>query len=726
MISGDCSTIASRCRLASLAPRGAATVRAALRRTPALFALPVLAVVAACASAAPVTPVPPLTTAVVPDAPPPPAMPLAKTGIDSSWMDTSADPCQDFFAYACGGFVKNTVIPADRPTWGTTQAIEKENEDFLRATLDKAAASPGADPVLKKIGDYYAACTDEAAVERAGTAPLKPLLAAVARVHDAKSLDEAVITLHAASVFPLFDVGQMQDFKDATLVIAGLDQDGIGLPDRDYYLKDDGNMKEVREFYTGHVGRMLALSGMRPAETKAAVADVLRIETKIAKLEQDKVTRRDPYKVYHRVDRAGLADLAKTFPWEAYFAGIGFPALQTISVNEPSYFRGIDALMHEEKPEAWRHYLAWHVVRAEAHLLGKAFVDESFAMRQKLTGQKELPPRWKRCVRDVDGSLGELLAQPYVAARFAGDSKERANGLVQSIAVAMRRELEALPWMDAETRKAALTKLDQVRHEKVGYPGKWRSYDFEVGRTSYAQNSMAADRFEQHRQLAKIGKPVDRTEWGMTPQTVNAYYDPSLNEIVLPAGELQPPFFSRDFYAPVNIGDEGGNTVGHEITHGFDDEGSQFDGLGNLRDWWTKETKAKFEEATQCVRDQYSQYDAVPGVKINGALTSGENIADIGGVKLGFAALQAWQKEHAEERRTVEGYSDEQLYFLAYAQGWCSKETPQILETMARTNPHSPPKWRVNGPMADVPAFSQAFQCKPGTPMNSGKICSVW
>jgi putative endopeptidase len=669
---------------------------------------------------------PPPTAAIEPPLSPPPALPLAQTGIEESWMDPSADACRDFFAYACGGFVRTAAIPSDRATWGTAEAIAKENEDFLRATLDKAAAGAGGDPLLKKIGDYFAACTDEGAVERAGAAPIQPLLAVVAKVKDGRTLADAVTQLHAAGVFPLFEIEPMQDFKDATQMIAGLDQSGIGLPDRDYYLKDEGNTKEMREFYAGHVGRMLALTGMRAHAAKAAVADVMRIETKIAKLEQDKVTRRDPYKVYHRVDRAGLAQAAKTFPWDTYFAGLGFPGVQAISVNDPVYFAGIDALMHEERPDAWRRYLAWQVVRAKARLLSKAFVDEAFAMRHTLTGQQELEPRWKRCVRDVDDSLGELLAQPYVAAKFAGDSKERAQALVRAIDTAMKRDLESLPWMHEETRKAALAKLDRVRHEKVGYPDKWRSYDFEVTRTAYAQDAMAAQAFEQRRQLAKIGKPVDRTEWAMTPPTVNAYYDPSMNEIVLPAGELQPPFFSKDFYAPVNIGDEGGSTIGHELTHGFDDQGSQFDGEGNLRDWWSKETKARFDEATKCVQDQYSQYEAVPGLKINGALTSGENIADIGGVKLGYAALQAWEREHPEERRTVKGFSDEQLYFLAYAQGWCSKETPQILEVRARSNPHSPAKWRVNGPMADAPAFAQAFRCAPGTPMNPGNVCSVW
>jgi putative endopeptidase len=687
-----------------------------------------LAVLAACgASTPPPTALPPVTTATsLAAAPSAPPLTLAQTGITPAWMDPGADPCQSFFAYACGGFVKNTVIPSDRATWGTTEAIQKENEEFLREVLEKAAASSAGDPVERKIGDYYAACTDEPAIEKAGAAPMKPLLDVVARVRDVRTLGQAVIALHASNVFPLFDVSSQQDFKDATRMIAGLDQDGLGLPDRDYYLKDEGNMKEVRDFYAAHVGRMLALAGTRAAEIPVAVADVMRIETKIARLQQDKVTRRDPYKVYHRVDREGLPGMARTFPWDAYFAGLGFPAVKEISVNDPAYFAGIDALMHEEKPAAWRHYLAWQVAHAEARLLSRPFVEEAFALRHELTGQKEIEPRWKRCVRGVDGALGELLAQPYVAAKFGGDSRARAVDLVTSIHEAMRAELEGLPWMDETTRKAALAKLDQLHHEKVGYPDKWRAYDFPVSRTSYAADAMAAERFELHRELAKVGKPVDRTEWGMTPPTVNAYYDPSMNEIVLPAGELQPPFFSRDFYAPVNIGDEGANTIGHEITHGFDDEGSQFDGEGNLRDWWTQETKVKFEEATHCVQEQYSGYEAVPGVKLNGALTSGENIADIGGVKLGYAALQAWSKAHPDEHRVVEGFTDEQLFFLGYAQGWCSKETPKFLEMLARTNPHSPARWRVDGPMSDVPAFARAYQCKAGTPMNGGKVCSVW
>lgn len=649
-------------------------------------------------------------------------MSLAATGIEPSWMDATVDPCTDFFAYACGGFVKTAEIPKDRSAWDTTSLIDKANEEFLHETLEKAASSPGGDPVLKKIGDYYAACMDEAGIDKLGMAPIEPLLAEVAKVKDYASLATALTKLHSEGIFPLFQVGSQQDFKDATHVIAGLDQSGIGLPDRDYYLKDEPKLREIREFYTNHVGRMLKLLGWKPAEVTAATADVMRIETKIAKLQQDKVTRRDPYKVYHRVDRAGLT---KGFPWDSYFKALGIPDVKEISVNEPAYFTGIEALMREEPAAAFRRYLAWQVVRAEATHLSKAFVDERFAMQQKLSGQKELPPRWKRCVRSTDEELGELLAQPYLKAKFGGDSKARASELVRAMKRALHADLNGLPWMDAATRSAALAKLAAM-NDKVGYPDRFRSYDFEVSRTAYAANAKAADHFELRRQLAKIGKPVDKTEWQMTPPTVNAYYDPSLNEIVLPAGELQPPMFSKDFYAPVNIGDEGANTIGHELTHGFDDEGSQFDGAGNLRDWWTKETKAKFNDATKCVRDQYSQYEAVPGVKLNGELTSGENIADIGGVKLGVAALKEWQAKHPEEHREVAGFSDEKLYFLAYAQGWCSKATPEILEMRARTDPHSPPRWRVNGPMIDNEAFASAYQCKAGAVMNPVKRCSVW
>jgi putative endopeptidase len=640
-------------------------------------------------------------------------------------MDPKVDPCQDFFAYACGGFVRDTPIPSDRATWGTSELIQKANEDFLREVLEKAAASPGSDKVARKIGDFYAACMDEPGIEKAGLAPLEPLLRKINQVSSFETLTDAVTALHVSGVFPLFDIDAEPDLKDSSRMLAYVDQAGLGLPDRDYYLKDDGNMKDVRDFYRRHVRRMLELMGVTAAELDGAVADVMRIETKIAGLEQDKVTRRDPYNTYHRIDRTGLAKLAPEFPWRTYLSAVGAPAAKGISVNSPEYFTGIQSLMHEEQGPAWRHYLTWRLGHVLAPFLTKAFVDQGFALRQKITGQEELEPRWKRCLRHTDRALGELLGQSYVAARFAGDSQKRATELTNSIHAAMKEDLRALPWMDQATRQAAQAKLAKMG-QKVGYPAHWRVYDFEVTRASYAANAMAADAFDRRRKLTKVDKPVDKTEWDMTPPTVNAYYDASRNEMVLPAGELQPPFFSRDFYAPVNIGDEGANTIGHELTHGFDDEGSKFDGSGNLRQWWTEDTRAKFDAAVQCVRDQYSQYDAISGVKLNGALTSGENIADIGGVKLGLGALAAWRKAYPEEQRSVEGFSDEKLYFLAYAQGWCSKETPQFLEMLARTNQHSPARWRVDGVMPDIPQFGEAFQCKPGSPMTSAKPCAVW
>jgi predicted metalloendopeptidase len=652
-------------------------------------------------------------------------MTLAAAGIDPAWMDPSVSPCSDFFAYACGGFVKTKEIPPDHAGWGVGSEIQRSNELLLRDVLEHAAKKGAGDPVVGKIGDYYAACMDEPAIERAGLTPIRPLLDVAASVTSPATLGAAIAKLHADGVFAVFNASSGQDFQDATRVIASLDQDGLGLPDRDYYLKDDADLKEAREFYVGHIGRMLALAGVPKAEVPARVADVMRIETKLARIQQDKVERRDPYKVYHPVDLAGLTAVAKSFPWDGYFKELGLDPKARITINDPAYFTGFDALMKSEPPAAWRSYLAWRVLETTAPLLASAMVDESFALRKKLSGQSELEPRWKRCVRDVDASLGELLGQKYVAERFAGDSKARATELTREIHDAMHANLEALPWMDPPTRAAAFAKLDKM-NAKVGYPDRWRAYDFTVERASYATNAVAASRFELRRQLAKIGKPVDRGEWQMSPPTVNAYYSASLNEIVIPAGELQPPYFSRDFYAPVNIGNEGANTIGHEITHGFDDEGSQFDGDGNLRLWWSAGTKAKFDEATKCVQDQYSSYEAVPGVHLNGALTSGENIADIGGVKLGYAALVAWQKAHPDQRRSVDGFDDEQLFFLAYAQGWCSKEKPEYLATLARTNPHSPPRWRVNGPMVDVPAFATAFKCTAGTPMNTGKVCAVW
>jgi len=667
----------------------------------------------------------------------PPTMSLSQTGIVPTWIDKGADPCQDFFAYACGGFTKDAQIPPDRSSWGAIQLVVKDNEEFLKKVLEDAAASKGGDPVAEKIGGYYAACMDEDGIEKAGTTPIQPYLDEIAKIYDpikhgsAKpppvymSAANAIVTLQAAGYTPFFSLEPQQDFVDATQVIAGLDQAGLGLPDKKYYLDSKGTMPKTRATYQAHMERMFGLLGSTTAKAKAQAANAFRIETALAKLQQDQVYRRDPHNIYHRVELDGLTKkIAPSFPWADYLKTIGIPNVTAISVNDPKYYTAVAAMLKTESGPALRDYLTWTVLRQSANDLGKAWVDESFTMQKELSGVKELPPRWRRCVQRVDADLGELLGQSYVKARFAGDSKSRAVDLTKAVLGAMRVEIEHLPWMDDATRAAAKTKLDKMAY-LVGYPETWRKYEFEITRTDYAKNVRAATRWELQRQLGKIGKPVDRFDWQMTPPTVNAYYDPTLNEIALPAGQLQAPFFGATFHPAVNFGSTGGGTIGHEMTHGFDDEGSQFDASGNLRDWWSGSTKKQFAEATKCVVDQYSQYEAVPGVKLDGKLTAGENIADNGGVKLAYEAYKTW-REGKSVPRQVEGYSDDQLYYLAYAQSWCEKVTPELLETMAHSNPHSPPMWRVNGVIVNQPGFGAAFSCKAGTPMNPGKTCGVW
>ena len=648
-------------------------------------------------------------------------MSLEGSGIVAAWMDTGANPCTDFFAYACGGFTKTAVIPPDRSSWGAIQIVTKDNEELLKKVLEDASAKPTGDAVLDKIGAYYAACMDEGAIEKAGTTPIQPLLDAIA----AKEPAQATIALQAEGLNPFFGVGPVQDFGDATKVIAGFDQAGLGLPDKKYYLENAGSMKKTRGVYLAHIERMFALSGLPADKAKTTAGEVMRLETQLAKWQQDEVTRRDPHKVYHRVERAGLEKTAGQFPWGDLLTALGIGSVTQITVNDPGYFAHIAKLLATEKPAALKSYLTWNVLRNGAGELSKAWVEEAFTMQKELRGQKELAPRWRRCVNRVDSDLGELLGQSYVKLRFGGDAKTRAVDLTKAVLGAMRAELDGLAWMDVATRTAAKAKLDKMAY-LVGFPDKWRKYEFEVSRTDKGGNLRAASRWELARQLRKIGQPVDRLDWGMTPPTVNAYYDPSLNEIALPAGQLQPPFFGPTFHPAVNFGSTGGGTIGHEMTHGFDDEGSQFDGDGNLVDWWSKDTKAKFGAATKCVQDQYSKYEAIPKVHLDGKLTSGENIADIGGVKLAFQAYQTWKTTQKSVQSTIEGLSDDQLYFIAYGQSWCEKVTDAQLETMAHSNPHSPPKWRVNGVIVNQPGFGSTFKCAAGTPMNPGKACSVW
>ena len=668
-----------------------------------------LALLTACRSAAPApTPAPPAPAPVVDD--------YAALGPGAAWMKSTVDPCQDFYSFACGGMMDRTVIPADRLAWGPGLELEEKNELLLQEILETASKAEAPSPDQAKLGAWWRACMDEERIEQAGLRPIHPLLARVGAVKDAATLTAALALLHRVGIFAAFDIAPVQDFKSPDDVIAGLDQSGLGLPDRDYYLESDPATQKVRSFYQGHVARMLVLGGASEKAASEGAAEVLRIETALARLAQDKVVRRDPDAIYHKVDKAGLVKLAKSFPWQSYFAGLGFPGLEAITINSPEYFQGMTQLLAKEKPASLRTYLSWKVLEHEAPRLTKAFVQERFELARVLVGIEKPEPRWRRCVASADNALGEILGRAYVERRFDGESKTIAQGIVADVRAAMKQELEGLAWMDAETRAAAHEKLGKMV-QKIGYPETWRSYEFEVSPTDHAANALASDAFEMTRQLKKVGKPVDRGAWQMTPPTVNAYYDPSLNEMVFPAGILQPPYFGRDLHRAVNYGATGA-TVGHELTHGFDDEGSRFDASGRLSNWWSAATGARFKEATQCVIDQYSGYEAVPGVKLNGALTAGENIADIGGLKV---ALQAFRAGGGPPT----GLGD-RLFFVGYAQSWCQKVRPELLETKAKSDPHSPESWRVNGVVANVPEFAAAFSCKTGAPLAPEKRCAIW
>lgn len=686
-----------------------------------MSAVTALALAAGCAKQA--------TTAKVEAAPTPaPETPALQTtleevGLSSRALDRTANPCDDFYQFACGGWLEETPIPDDKAKWSRSfSVIDRRNEETLHEILEGARTNPGDDPVLQKIGAYYGACMDEAGIEAAGLKPIQPLLDVAASVKDVKTLANALSELHRNSIWALFDFSSGQDFKEATQVIAYLDQNGLGLPDRDYYLRDDEKSVKLRADYLSYVENMLVLSGTPAKTAKTQAKDILALETEIAKVSKTRVERRDPYSLYNKIDRAGVETTAPLFPWNSYFASLGQPDVKDIVVTSIPFFEGVNTLVTKVPPKTWQAYLRWNVLRSTQAMLPKAFVDEGFKMSQAITGQKTIEERWKRCIKATDAGLGELLAQPYVKARFAGSSKDATEKMIDEIRAAFEKQLEGYTWMDAPTRELAKEKLHAVVFH-IGYPDKWQEYNFDVG-SAYAANVLASRRFETQRDFNKIGKPLDRGEWGMTPPTVNAYYSPLKNEMVFPAGILQPPFFDIKAGVAVNMGGMG-MVVGHELTHGFDDKGSQFAADGNLKNWWDPEVAASFKEKTECVAEQYSNYEAVPGLKLNGQLTLGENIADLGGVKLAFDAYREMRK-NADARVIAGGFSEDQQFFLAVGQAWCTNVREETARMYVQVDPHSPPKWRVNGSLSNVPAFSEAFACETGTPMRPANACSVW
>jgi len=649
--------------------------------------------------------------------------PKPEPALDVTSMDRSVDPCVDFFAYSCGGWIKKNPIPPDQSSWDTYSKMEDENRIRLRGILEAASAPDASrNAVTQKIGDYYASCSDEKAIEAKGAEPLKPELERIDKMSSKAEIAGVAATMIDDDV--LFDFGSIQDFRDASQVIAATDQGGLGLPDRDYYLKDDAKSQELRKQYVAHVQKMFELLGDKPEAAAAEAQTVMRIETALAKGSMTRVERRDPKALDHKMTSAELEKMSPEFQWQVYFTKIGVPSLGSLNVAVPGFFKAMNEEIAKESLADWKTYLRWHLVHAYAPHLSSAFLNEDFAFYGKtLQGQQELKPRWKRCTESVDGYLGEALGQAYVEKYFSADAKEKVLKMVKEIQAAMERDINNLAWMSPATKQQALVKLHAMAN-KIGYPDKWRDYSkLEIVRGDEVGNVERARQFEFNRQLAKIGKPVDRGEWDMTPPTVNAYYNPQMNDINFPAGVLQPPAFDPNSDAAPNYGDTGG-TIGHELTHGFDDEGRQFDAQGNLRDWWTADDEKEFVKRASCISDQYSTYTIIDDIKINGKLTLGEDTADLGGLIL---AYMAWQEDtKGQKLEPVEGLTPEQRFFIGYGQSWCGQTRDETKRMRATVDPHSPQKYRTNGVVSNMPEFQEAFHCKAGAPMVNQNRCRVW
>lgn len=646
-------------------------------------------------------------------------------GFDAKAIDSSISPCQNFYQYSCGTWLKDNPVPPDQSTWGRFSELDQRNRETLKGILEKVAAETApSNPIAKQLGDYYASCMDEKGIEAKGTQPLKPELTRIEAVKSLKDLPAEIARLHLIGVNAFFGFGSGQDFKDSSEVTAQADQGGLGLPERDYYVKTDAKSVETRAAYVAHLQKMFELLG-NPSDAAAAKAKaVMAIETALAKGSQDVVTRRNPAAIYHRLKLSELQAFDPDFSWADYLTGVNSPPIPDLNVVAPDFFKAMNGVLKSTSLDDVRTYLTWQFVHSQAPLLPAAFVAENFNFYGRtLTGQKEQRPRWKRCVALADNELGEALGRLYVEKTFPPDAKARTLKMVDALEAALGQDIEKLDWMTPATRVKAMEKLHAITN-KIGYPDRWRDYSSVViARGDATGNSARATAFEFKRQLDKIGKPIDRLEWQMTPPTVNAYYDPQMNNINFPAGILQPPFYDQKLDDAVNFGAIGA-VIGHELTHGFDDQGRQFDPQGNLKDWWSGKDADAFETRAQCFIDEYSSFVAVDDLKLNGKLTLGENTADNGGLRIAYMALM--NVLGGRQPAKIDGFTAEQRFFLGWGQIWCENQRDEMKRLQTNTNPHSLGEFRVNGVISNMPQFSSAFGCTEGKPMVRPKACRVW
>jgi putative endopeptidase len=664
-------------------------------------------------------------------APAPDPVSKSEGGFDVSALDRSVDPCADFYQFACGGWRKANPIPADQSRWGQFSTLAERNRNVLHDILEAAKdPRPSRSALERQTGDYYAACMDEAGIEKQGARPIEPILASIDAIKTRPDLFRRIGENDAGGLPTLFRFGSSPDLHDSKQTVAAVGQGGLGLPDRDDYLKDDAKSKEKRDRYVEHVARMLQLLGESAEKAQADAQAVLRVETGLAKAQLDRVALRDPKNRDNAMTVADLEKLAPAFEWEAFFAATGAPRFTRVNVASKPFFVDGNAVVESTPIADWKTYLRWHVADAAAPFLSKAFVEEDFRFnRQFLSGAKEMEPRWRRCVQATDRDLGDALGQIYVDKTFGPDGKARMKAMIDALTASLREDIQGLDWMTPATKEKALVKLAAFNRSKVGYPDTWKDYSaVAIHRDDYFGNSRRARVFEVQRGYARIDKPTDRTLWGMTPPTVNAYYNSSNNEIVFPAGILQPPFFDRAIDDPVNFGAIGA-VIGHEYTHGFDDQGSKFDAEGNFENWWTADDLSAFKERTDCIAKEYDGFVSVPDpasgdVHLNGRLTLGENTADNGGARVSYRAME---KAMADKPRTpVDGFTPEQRFFLGFANIYCENVTDQSARQLAQTNPHSPGRYRVIGTLSNMQEFRDAFSCKAGQPMVRENACRAW